>query len=99
MSQHEPEAQEALVASLQVSATQHGLSQNSAGPQSHCSSASTTPSPQLPPECLLVGTSVKQSRAKVSIAEVRDFLLQELHSSFGVEAFLFVERKFQLSIF
>lgn len=88
MSQHEPEAQEALTASLQVVATQQGLSQNSGGPQSHCSPSSTTPSPQLELEYIRVGTFLRQSRANVLMAESRDCLLQALQARLGVEAFL-----------
>lgn len=57
--QQGPEAQVALTASLQVVATQHGLSQNSLGPQSHCSSASTTPSPQLVIGYIRIGTLLR----------------------------------------
>ena len=45
-SQHSPDAHVALALNLHVSAEQQGLSQNSFGPQSHCSSPSKTPFPQ-----------------------------------------------------
>lgn len=83
MSQHGPEAQEALTASLQVLATQHGLLQNSAGPQSHCSPASTTPSPQLVIGNIRSGTFLRHSYfMELSFFSIT-CLLQELHAVWG----------------
>ena len=45
-SQHSPVAQVALGKTVQVVASQHGLSQWSFRPQSHCSPGSTKPLPQ-----------------------------------------------------